>query len=72
MVAHYYLGANSYYGFRSLYDKFVTEDDTLFIIKGSPGSGKSTFMKKAILALMAFYSLIKMIILALIRYLENS
>lgn len=53
MVAHYYLGANSYYGFRSLYDKFVTEDDTLFIIKGSPGSGKSTFMKKIAQALIS-------------------
>ena len=46
MRTHYYLGANTPGGFYSLYHKYLREDDMLYIIKGSPGSGKSTFMKK--------------------------
>lgn len=45
MTTHYYLGANTPNGFYSLYDKYLREDDRLYIIKGSPGCGKSTFMK---------------------------
>ena len=45
MTVHYYLGANTPEGFASLYDRYVAGDDRLYIIKGSPGSGKSTFMK---------------------------
>ena len=44
----YFLGANSAQGFYSLYDGFVQPEagDFLWVIKGGPGCGKSTFMKK--------------------------
>ena len=44
----YFLGANSRQGFHSLYDGFVDPDagDFLWVIKGGPGCGKSTFMKR--------------------------
>ena len=47
-VSRYFLGANSRYGFYSLYDDFVNlkSGDFLWVIKGGPGCGKSTFMKK--------------------------
>ena len=44
---HYFLGANSASGFYSLYDQFCCrESDYLYIIKGGPGTGKSTFMRR--------------------------
>ena len=45
---HFLLGANSRYGFYSLYDRFIPTDGSvhLYIIKGGPGCGKSSFMKK--------------------------
>lgn len=47
MSLSYFLGANSCRGFYSLYDDMVSlpEIERLFIIKGGPGCGKSTFMK---------------------------
>lgn len=44
----YFLGANSSQGFYSLYKDFVhpEDGDFLWVIKGGPGCGKSTFMKK--------------------------
>lgn len=47
-TARYFLGANSGYGFYSLYDGFVDlrGGDFLWIIKGGPGCGKSSFMKR--------------------------
>lgn len=44
----YFLGANSKHGFHSLYDGFTDPDagDFLWVIKGGPGCGKSTFMKR--------------------------
>lgn len=44
----YFLGANSMNGFFSVYDDFTDPDrgDYLFIIKGGPGCGKSSFMKR--------------------------
>ena len=47
-MKNYFLGANSADGFYSLYDGFCpTEDGNfLWILKGGPGCGKSTFMKK--------------------------
>ena len=47
MNLSYFLGANSYRGFHSLYDDFVfsPEVDRLYIIKGGAGCGKSSFMK---------------------------
>lgn len=48
MNLSYFLGANSYEGFYSLYDGFVYSEavDRLYIIKGGAGCGKSSFMKK--------------------------
>lgn len=47
MNISYFLGANSYRGFYSLYDDLISLPDVsrLFIIKGGAGCGKSTFMK---------------------------
>ena len=47
-AVRYFLGANSAQGFYSLYEEFVRphEGDFLWVIKGGPGCGKSTFMKK--------------------------
>ena len=43
----YFLGANSASGFYSLYDQFCKgRSDYLHIIKGGPGTGKSTFMRR--------------------------
>jgi len=45
----YFLGANSANGFYSLYDEFVNPSggDFVWYVKGGPGSGKSTFMRRA-------------------------
>ena len=47
-ITEYFLGANSPSGFYSLYGGFVNtmQKDTLYIIKGGPGCGKSSFMKR--------------------------
>ncbi len=46
-LARFFLGANAPGGFTSLYDGFTDPGtDHLFILKGGPGCGKSTFMKK--------------------------
>ena len=47
-AARFFLGANSKNGFFSLYDSFTdpAAGDFLWIIKGGPGSGKSSFMKR--------------------------
>lgn len=44
----FFLGANSMNGFASVYEDFTSPDsgDFLYIIKGGPGCGKSSFMKK--------------------------
>lgn len=44
----YFLGSNSPQGFYSLYDGFIDLEsgDFLWVIKGGPGCGKSSFMKK--------------------------
>lgn len=44
----FFLGANTKNGFSSLYDRFTdpAAGDFLWIIKGGPGCGKSTFMKQ--------------------------
>lgn len=45
---HYFLGANSPTGFYSLYDQLIDpeEAEELFILKGGPGCGKSSLMRK--------------------------
>ena len=46
-VTRFFLGANSRHGFASLYDTFPDDDkDFLYIIKGGPGCGKSSFMRR--------------------------
>lgn len=47
-VTHFFLGANSADGFYSLYDGLVDQErgEFLWVIKGGPGCGKSSFMKK--------------------------
>ena len=48
MVTHFFLGANSGSGFRSLFPAFCRREDLydLVILKGGPGSGKSTLMRR--------------------------
>ncbi len=47
MKTEFFLGANSYDGFYSLYDGFCNgKGDFLYLIKGGAGCGKSSFMKK--------------------------
>ena len=45
---HYFLGANSPTGFYSLYDQLIDpeEAEEVFILKGGPGCGKSSLMRK--------------------------
>ena len=39
-------GSNSAYGFYSFYDQIIEDSATrIFVIKGGPGVGKSTFMQ---------------------------
>ncbi len=47
-AARFFLGANSKTGFFSLYDSFpdLAAGDFLWVIKGGPGCGKSSFMKR--------------------------
>ena len=51
---HFFLGANSAEGFYSLYDQLLdAELYDLLILKGGPGCGKSTFMRRAAAAMEA-------------------
>lgn len=45
---HFYLGANTPYGFFSYYDNIISQNEAkkIYCIKGGPGTGKSSFMKK--------------------------
>lgn len=52
MIKNYYAGANSSAGFYSLYDQALQGLETIYILKGGPGTGKSTFMRKIGLTLM--------------------
>ena len=44
----YFLGANSPRGFYSLYDELIDADAAraVYILKGGPGCGKSTLMRR--------------------------
>lgn len=47
MVTQYFLGGNTAAGFVSFYDGFCHgEEDFLWVIKGGPGCGKSSFMRR--------------------------
>ena len=47
-VPKYFAAANSYRGFISYFDKFFQSKDfdKIYVLKGGPGTGKSSFMKK--------------------------
>ena len=49
MIRHMFPGGNSSRGFFSYYSYILPQEEArrIFIIKGGPGVGKSTFMKKA-------------------------
>lgn len=44
-VHHYYAGGNTAKGFYSLYDSVLEGLERLYILKGGPGTGKSSLMK---------------------------
>lgn len=45
-IREFYPGGNTSYGFYSFYDFIIDKDATrIFLLKGGPGVGKSTFMK---------------------------
>lgn len=48
MATHFFLGANSGLGFQNLFTKFCEPENfrDLLILKGGPGCGKSTMMRK--------------------------
>lgn len=50
---HFFLGANSPAGFVSFYDEITAqaENGHLFVVKGGPGTGKSTLMRRTAAAL---------------------
>jgi hypothetical protein len=45
-IKHYYAGSNSSRGFYSFYDQALKGLDCLYILKGGPGTGKSTLIRK--------------------------
>ncbi|MBM7602272.1 ABC-type lipoprotein export system ATPase subunit [Metabacillus crassostreae] len=45
-VRHYYAGGNTAKGFYSLYDSALDDLERLYILKGGPGTGKSSLMKR--------------------------
>ncbi|MFC4619903.1 PRK06851 family protein [Camelliibacillus cellulosilyticus] len=45
-IKHYFAGSHSSRGFYSLYDEALKGLDNLYILKGGPGTGKSTVIRK--------------------------
>ena len=45
-ILNYYAGGNTARGFYSLYESNLEGLDRVFILKGGPGTGKSTMIKK--------------------------
>ena len=54
-VTNFFLGANSGGGFHNLFPQLTADNDTydLMILKGCPGNGKSSFMRRIGTALEA-------------------
>lgn len=53
-IKHYFAGGNTGEGFYSLYDQIVGPDaNRIYLLKGGPGTGKSTFMRKIGEAMLA-------------------
>ena len=48
MTTHFFLGANSGQGFQNLFPRFCDPEDhyDLIVLKGGPGVGKSTMMRR--------------------------
>ena len=48
MTTHFFLGANSGQGFQNLFPSFCKPEDhyDLIVLKGGPGVGKSTMMRR--------------------------
>lgn len=44
-IKNFYAGGNTYLGFYSLYDEVLKGLERLYIFKGGPGTGKSSFMR---------------------------
>ena len=53
-IRHMFPGGNTPRGFYSFYSYILPQDEAkrIFVIKGGPGVGKSTFMKKTALELV--------------------
>ena len=46
IIGESFLGVNCESGFSSLYQEFVDRRARVFVIKGGPGTGKSTLMRQ--------------------------
>ena len=49
-ITHFFAGANSGNGFQNLFSEMVDLEDTydFMILKGGPGVGKNTFMRRVL------------------------
>ena len=44
-MERFFLGGNTAYGFRGFYDGELARADNVVLLKGAPGTGKSTLIK---------------------------